>query len=91
MTTVTPDDVHKVLAEFIQDRLRTQGQDQPRELPQDCDLLLSGLIDSLGLLEMITAINDHFGREIDFETMDPEKITVVGPFCRFVAEKLNEG
>jgi acyl carrier protein len=36
----------------------------------------------------MTAIQDHFGREIDFDELDAEQMTIVGPLKRFVAEKL---
>jgi acyl carrier protein len=68
--------------------LRGQGREVPADLPDDCDLLLSGYVDSLGLLELMTAIQDHFGREIDFDELDAEQMTIVGPLKRFVAEKL---
>jgi len=68
--------------------LRGQGREVPADLPDDCDLLLSGYVDSLGLLELMTAIQDYFGREIDFDELDAEQMTIVGPLKRFVAEKL---
>ncbi len=79
MTVVSAEDVRQ----FLVDRLR-------QDVPQECDLLLSGIVDSLGLLELITAVADHFGREIDFEALDPEKMTIVGPFCEFVSRQLCE-
>lgn len=88
MNAVTPDDVRVFLTGFVQRRMMSNGQDPPDQLSDDCDLLLSGIIDSLGLLELVTAVNEHYGREIDFEALDPDRMTVVGPFCSFVAQKL---
>ena len=82
MNAVTPDAVQDFLREYVATYLRGQGRDAPAELSDDCDLLLSGYIDSLGLLELMTAIQDHFGREIDFDELDAEQMK------RFVAEKL---
>lgn len=90
MSSVTPGDVQLFLTGSIQKRLAAQGQDPPRELSNDCDLLLSGMIDSLGLLELVTAITEHYGREIDFEALDPEQMTVVGPLCKFVSEQIGD-
>jgi acyl carrier protein len=59
-------------------------------MPEDCDLLLSGMIDSLGLLDLVAAIQEFAGREIDFEILDPEEMTIVGPLCRFVSEQVSE-
>ena len=88
MSVVSPDDVRRFLIDFIQKRLATQGEDPLNELSDDCDLLLSGVIDSLGLLELVTAVNEHYGREIDFEDLDPEQMTIVGPLCDFVADRM---
>jgi acyl carrier protein len=51
-------------------------------------LLLSGFVDSLGLLELMTALQDQFGREIDFDELDAEQMTIVGPLKKFVAAQL---
>jgi acyl carrier protein len=88
MNAVTPDAVQDFLREYVAKSLRGQGREVPADLSDDCDLLLSGYVDSLGLLELMTAIKDHFGREIDFDELDAEQMTVVGPLKRFVAEKL---
>jgi acyl carrier protein len=88
MNAVTPDDVQSFLREHLAKSLREQGREIPAELPDDCDLLLSGYIDSLGLLELMTALQDHFGREIDFGELDAEQMTIVGPLRKFVAEQL---
>ena len=88
MNAVTPDAVQDFLREYVVKSLRGQGREVPTDLPDDCDLLLSGYVDSLGLLELMTAIQDYFGREIDFDELDAEQMTIVGPLKRFVAEKL---
>ena len=89
MNAASVDDVRTFVTGFVQKKLAAQGHDQPHQLSDECDLLLSGLIDSLGLLELVTAVTQHYGREIDFEMLDPEQMTIVGPLCRFVAESLS--
>lgn len=91
MNAVSPDDVRIFLGNFLTKRLTALGHPPPEELADDCDLLLSGLIDSLGLLELVTAVNEHYGREIDFEALDPEQMTIVGPFCIFVSKQTHGG
>jgi acyl carrier protein len=88
MSAVTPADVQSFLHEHIMKMLREQGREVPTDLPEDCDLLLSGYVDSMGLLELMTALQDHFGREIDFDELDAEQMTIVGPLGKFVAEQL---
>jgi acyl carrier protein len=90
MNAMTPDAVQDFLREYIAKYLRGQGREVPADLPDDCDLLLSGYVDSLGLLELMTAIQDHFGSEIDFDQLDAEQMTIVGPLRRFIADQLNK-
>ena len=87
MSGVRPEDIRGFLFDHFADRLRLEGKDSPEDLSDDYDLLLSGLIDSLDLLELTVALSEFSGREIDFEALDPEQITVVGPLCRFVAKQ----
>ncbi|MDH3601116.1 MAG: acyl carrier protein [Candidatus Tectomicrobia bacterium] len=59
----------------------------PRDVPDNFDLLTEGIIDSLGIVELISAVEDQFDIEIDFEDLNAEELTIVGPFCRYIAKK----
>jgi acyl carrier protein len=59
------------------------------EIPDDFDLLLSGVIDSFGILEMISAIEDEFRIQLDLALLDAEDITRIGPLARYIAESAN--
>jgi acyl carrier protein len=85
MSTATRDDVRAFLLTQLEELLRLDGRELPADITDDHDLLLSGLLDSLDLLELTVALGDYAGREIDFEELDPEEMTVVGPLCDFVA------
>lgn len=74
------------ITEYLGRELAASGRGLCEDLPEDCDLLLSGMIDSIGLLNLISAMQEFTGRDIDFELLDPEEMTIVGPLCRFVAE-----
>jgi acyl carrier protein len=80
--------IRAFLQQYILEKSIAGGKEKPGELADDCDLLLSGMIDSLGLLDLMTAIQQHCHQEIDFEALDPEQLTVVGPLCRYVSEQL---
>lgn len=74
---------------FLLDRYRQPIQAiglNPDELTDDFDFLLRGVIDSFGILEMISAIEDEFQIQLDLETLDAEQITILGPLSRYVAE-----
>lgn len=89
MSVVGPLDVQLFLASYLEPKLAENGRALNGELGDDCDLLLSGIIDSLGLLDLVGALSQHFGRELTFDEIDPEQMTVIGPLCRFVAEQLS--
>jgi acyl carrier protein len=89
MSRASSEDIRIFLQQYIVEKSLAGGKGTPSELTDDCDLLLSGMIDSLGLLDLMTAIQQHCHREIDFEALDPEQLTVVGPLCRYVSEQLD--
>ena len=87
----SPEDVRRFLVGWLSDR--HPGPDRARdleELPRDRDIFLSGLIDSLGFLELAAALSEYCGLELDFYGLDAEKMTVVGPLCDFVAAQAAE-
>ena len=62
----------------------------PADTPDDFDLLTRGVIDSFGVIELITDVNEHFELDIDFEELDPEGLTIIGPFSAYVARMSEE-
>lgn len=88
MSGANSEQIRVFLQQYLVEKSLAGGKDTPGELADDCDLLLSGMIDSLGLLDLMTAIQQHCQHEIDFEALDPEQLTVVGPLCRYVSEQL---
>ena len=90
MSSPTPDDVRVFVATFLNAKLKGRGKVPLNNLPDDYDLLMSGLLNSLALVEMMTAAGEHFDGEVDFEGLDPEKMTIVGPLCMFVSEQLRK-
>jgi acyl carrier protein len=90
VSTPTPDDVRAFVANFLNAKLKERGKAPLDDLIDDYDLLLSGLLDSLTLVEMMIGAGEHFDSEVDFEELDAEKMTIVGPLCIFVSEQLRK-
>jgi acyl carrier protein len=88
MKDVTPDNVREFLLTRYSEPI-TAMELNLTELPDDFDLLLSGVIDSFGILEMISAIEDEFRIQLDLALLDAENITRIGPLARYVAESAN--
>jgi acyl carrier protein len=90
VNTATPDNVRVFVADFLNRKLKDRGQGPLSDLPDDYDVLLAGVLDSLAFVEMMVATGEHFAGEIDFESLDPEKMTIVGHLCVFVSEQLRK-
>ena len=84
MKEITPESIRQFLLLKYLERIRSLGL-ASAELPDDFDLLLSGVIDSFGILEMISTLEEEFHIELDLDTLDAEEMTIVGPLSRFVA------
>ena len=85
MKEIMPESVRQFLLGKYLERIQSLGL-ASAELPDDFDLLLSGVIDSFGILEMIGAIEEEFGIQLDLEALDAEKITIIGSLSCYVAE-----
>lgn len=88
MSPVLAREVRSFMLSTLENPLLARGLN-PQQVPDDFDLLTEGVIDSLGLVELITAVEKQFDIMIDFEELDPENLTIVGPFCRYIEEKTN--
>lgn len=84
MSAVTAEEVRAVVLDELAEPIAGLGV-APEEMPDDFDLLTSGLIDSLGLMELIASVNERLGLDIDYEDLDPEGLTVLGTFSGYVA------
>ena len=88
MTLVTAEEVRSVVLAQVGEELSALGL-AADEVTDDLDLLYEGVIDSLGLIEIINTLEERYGTELDFEDIDPDDITVLGPFCRHVERQVN--
>jgi acyl carrier protein len=84
MKEVTPDNIWEFLLTRYSEPI-TAMRLNIAELPDDFDFLLSGVIDSFGILEMISAIEDEFQIQLDLALLDAEDITRIGPLTRYIA------
>jgi acyl carrier protein len=84
MTPCTPEAIRDSLLALYADRLNERGL-SASGVPDHYDLLVEGIIDSLGILELIGHIEEQFQITVDLEGLDAEQITVIGPLCAHVA------
>lgn len=84
----------ETLRRFVVDRLATELEAIGRDadtLPDDFDLLDEGVIDSLGLLELLSAIEERFAIQMDWEDIEPEGLAKIGPLCRYIYASAPDG
>jgi acyl carrier protein len=82
--TPSADAVREFVVGELAAPLRESGFD-PHGVGADFDLLTSGVVDSLGMLELVVAVNERFDLDLDFEGLDPEQLTILGPLSEYVA------
>lgn len=84
MNEPTYDSVFKFIAQKYEAKLAERGI-AADALTETFDLFAEGIIDSLGMLELVGSIETEFEIEVDLSAMDPEQMTVVGHLSRFIA------
>jgi acyl carrier protein len=84
--SVTEAEVRSFLLERLEPELRNAGI-EPATLNDETDLFEAGVIDSLGIVGLVSVVSDRYGIEDDWEDFDPEDLLVIGPFCRYVARR----
>lgn len=85
----SPEAVRELLLAACAEGLALVAMD-PADVADDFDLREAGVVDSLGFLELVTALEDELGIELDFEEIDPELLTTVGPLVAHVASQASQ-
>ena len=88
MNKPTPETVRSFLLSLYGERIKEAGH---ANVTDTFDLLLEGVIDSMGVLELIGALEKEYGIELDMSGMDTEKLTVIGPLAAYVAVQAAAG
>lgn len=83
MKTCNAENVRDFILRLYNERLRSSGL-TPEAIGRDFDLLTQGIVDSLGVLELISAIEAEFNVIIDLEALDAESLTIIGPLCDYI-------
>ena len=58
------------------------GNRNGAEITEDIDLITEGLLDSMGLVDLLLFVEEQTGRPIDLKTVEPKDICVVKNLCR---------
>ena len=84
MSKASVDQVKSLIAAILQPKLSAAGL-TAAALSDDLDLRDYGLIDSLGFVELIAALQRQLGTPLDLADLDAEQLTRVGTLARHIA------
>ncbi len=84
MDSAAADDIAELVHEFIKQRFPLASS---KELTQEMSLLDSGIVDSLGVLDLVGFIEEQFGIEAQDDDLVPENFDSIGSLTRFVRER----
>jgi acyl carrier protein len=87
--TTTEADVRSFMLTHLEGRLGEVGMDAAA-LTDETDLFAEGVVDSLGVVEVIAVVSDRYGIEDDWDDYDPNDLLVIGAFCRYVAQRAGQ-
>jgi len=71
------------ILEFVNESLRPSGEGEPVS-DTTLNLVEAGVIDSVGILEMVVFLEDSFGVKVDQESLNPENFSSVASIAGFV-------
>ncbi len=79
------DDIESRVRAFIHENFPV-----PEELPSEESLLESGIIDSIGVLTVVTWLEQEFSFIVEDDEVVPENLESVANLVRYVGAKLGE-
>jgi acyl carrier protein len=86
MQPITAEVVREEILERVVEQLAAKGL-TPSDVPASFDLLLEGVIDSFGVVELITVLEQRFAVEFDFDELSADDLTKVGPLAEYIRRK----
>jgi len=86
MPPATAAAVRDLILERVDEQLAARGL-TPSEVPESFDLLLEGLIDSFGVVEIILMLEQRYAIEFDFDELPADDLTKIGPLATYVERK----
>ena len=84
MDSVTSDDTSEIIREFIRGRFPLASS---KNLTHDLSLLESGIVDSLGVLDLVGFVEERFGIVAQDEDLVPENFDSIDALARYVRER----
>jgi acyl carrier protein len=87
MQTATVDAIREAILGGLNEQLAAKGL-TPSDIPPSFDLLLEGVIDSFGVVEIIMMLEQRYGFEFDFDELPADDLTRIGALAEYVGRKM---
>ena len=84
MDSAAGNDTADLIRDFIKQRFPLSSS---KELTKDLSLLDSGIVDSLGILDLVGFIEEQFGVEAQDDDLVPENFDSIAALTQFVNER----
>jgi acyl carrier protein len=85
--TAAVSEVRAVIVDALREPLADAGVDV-QSISADFDLRASGVIDSLGFIQLIAFLEERFACPIDLADVDPTHLTNIGILCNCIAAQI---
>jgi len=90
MTRSSVADVRSMILMCVRTAMDAHGL-TASELTDEVDLRTSGLVDSLGFVQLLAEIEVQLGQPVDLGDMDADELTVLGPLAAHIARTVGGG
>ena len=90
MTRSSVADVRSMILMCVRPAMDAHGL-SATELTDEVDLRTSGLVDSLGFVQLLAEIEVQLGQPVDLGDMDADELTVLGPLAAHIARTAGGG
>jgi acyl carrier protein len=86
MERTSAETVREAILDRAAEELAAKGL-TPSDVPDSFDLLLEGVIDSFGVVELIMMLEERFGIAFDFDELPADDLTKIGALSSYVESK----
>ena len=83
MKIVQEDELVESIQRWIR-RMRDSAHAAPVEVTEETDLIASGILDSLGFIELMLYLETITEEKIDLDDADPKDFTTIRGLCRTI-------
>ena len=83
MTAPNTQELRVVITTWMSENSFVQDGD-PSSLPDDLDLVESGWLDSMAIIELLAHVEEVTGIEVDLSDLDAVELGTIGGICRSV-------